>query len=387
MEGEVQSGRESGRSGSRRADLSFKSYQGDPLARLIIDRLRLTPFRFALVMVGVTILLYGLATLSYTVFYSGDVAADFLLWARRSWAQLISVFIPPAIMGFYCWINIATGRLFDGLVRDNILEAGDQKLRNIVLGGKGSIQEAYNRSGWVIVAVLIVVFTVVLSVARPVFRQAVGDIGENIWLFNAVMLPFLALLVYILAMIVVKEVTTILSLGRLFSQASLNLRPLHPDGCGGLRRLRNYAVTVNYLIALAGFDLCLLGYSSFQAGHLATDYLLQLFILGYLVLAPYFFFATLGTAHQAMKATKENFLRNISEQFQGVYAEAQKQLSSKQGKLSGSLSKITQLQTLHKLTQSFPVWPYDVRSIQRFVITALSPLLWTAVAGLIDQLL
>ena len=47
------------RASSTRPDLCFKSYRRDPLARLIIDRLKLKPYQFTLVMLGMTALLYG----------------------------------------------------------------------------------------------------------------------------------------------------------------------------------------------------------------------------------------------------------------------------------------------------------------------------------------
>ena len=373
------------RAGSTRQDLCFKSYRRDPLARLIIDRLKLKPYQFALVMLGTKALFYALISALYAVFYPSGVLTDFLVWARRSWAHLVFSLIPPGIMGFYCWINIATGRLFDGLVKDRIVEANSERLHDMVLDGKGSIEEAYNRRTWVILSILVVVLAVLLSIVRSGFREAVGAIGSDIMLFNAVMLPLTALQVYTISMIVAQELTTIRSLGKLFGHTSINVRPLHPDRCGGLRRLRDFAIIFTYLIALAGLGLCLLGYLSFQAGHLATDYYLHFLLASYLILAPYCFFATLGTAHRAMKAAKESFLRNISEQFQSTYAETQKQLTSKHGKLRESLGKIEQLQTLHKLTRSFPVWPFDARSIQRFSITTAAPLLSFVVPAIIDR--
>lgn len=386
-EDEVKSSTEPKRANSCLTDLRFKSYRRDPIAQLIIDRLRLTPFRFALVMVGVTVLFYALAAALIAVFYTSGDLVEFLLWAGRNWAQFVSLLIPPTLMGFYCWINIATGRLFDGLAKDNIVDASNEKLHDIVLGGKGSIQEAYNRSTWLIASMLFMVFVVVLIVTRPGFGQAIGTTGSHMVLFDVVMLPFKALLMYTVSMMVIKVVTTIRSLGKLFSHTTLNLRPLHPDRCGGLLRLHDYTMIVNYGIAVAGFGLCVLAYLSFQAGHLATDNHLHIFLVGYVFLAPYCFFATLGTAHQAMKAAKESFLHNISEQFQSAYAEAQEQLTSKHGELRDNLDKIEQLQTLHKLTQSFPIWPFDVRSIRRFVATIAAPLIWTAVAATIDKLL
>jgi len=268
-----------------------------------------------------------------------------------------------------------------------IIEANSERLHDMVLDGKGSIEEAYNRRTWIILSMLVMVLCVLFSMVRPGFREAVGAIGSDIMLFNALMLPLAGLQMYTISMIVAKEVTTIRSLGKLFSHTSINLRPLDPDMCGGLHRLRDFAIIVTYLIAWAGLGLCLLAYLSFQAGHLATDYVLHILLASYLIVAPYCFFATLGTAHQAMKVAKESFLSNISEQFQSIYSETQKQLTLKHGELRESLGKIEQLQTFYKLTQAFPVWPFDVGSIRRFVVTTAAPVLSTVVAAGIARLL
>jgi len=336
-------------------------------------------------MLGMTVLLYGLTAALYVVFYPSGVLIDFLVWTQRSWVNLVSLLIAPGIMGFYCWINVTTGHLFDGLVKDKIIEANSERLHDMVLDAKRSIEEAYNRRIWIILSILVIVLCVLFSIVRPGFREAAGTIGSDIMLFHAVMLPFLALQVYTNSMIAAKEITTIRSLGKLFGNTSINVRPLHPDRCGGLRRLRDFAIIVTYLIALGGLALCLLIYLSFQAGHLATDYYLYFLFAIYLILAPYCFFATLGTAHQAMKAAKESFLRNISEQFQSTYVEIQKQLTSEHGEIRESLGKIEQLQTLHKLTRSFPVWPFDAESIRRFSITTAAPLLSIIVPVIITR--
>ena len=58
----------------------------------------------------------------------------------------------------------------------------------------------------------------------------------------------------------------------------------------------------------------------------------------------------------------------------------------KRAGLRDSLDRIEQLRAFHRLTRSFPVWPYDLRNIRRFVTIILAPLLSTAAGAAIERL-
>ena len=306
--GEIDDGQtEPAVTGNRVPDLRFNSYQGDPVARLVIDRFRLTPFKFALVMLGVTTLIYGLAAVGYAAFYSSNALPEFLDWARRSWAQMLSYAVPPVILGLYLRLSIVPGRLFDGLVKDGIVEASDARLREMVIDGKRSFREMYSRRIWGVISLIVSAAFVAVILLQDNFGQGPKeDSGSIMTLFESLMLPLRALLFNSIGMMAATIAVTVRSLGSLFGATTLNLRPFDPDGCGGLGRIYDFNMVVNYVIATAGLGVSLQAYLTYVWSGVfnwAEDYPLFILLAGYMVLAPYGFFATLGTAHRAMLTT------------------------------------------------------------------------------------
>lgn len=92
----------------------------------------------------------------------------------------------------------------------------------------------------------------------------------------------------------------------------------------------------------------------------------------YIVLAPLLFFRTLGSAHKAMRASKERYLDTISKKFQATYSQMNTFLNSdaftsQPERLKTYLDQLQQLDTLHKRTDAFPIWPFDTGSLFRFL--------------------
>jgi hypothetical protein len=191
-------------------------------------------------------------------------------------------------------------------------------------------------------------------------------------------------------MIVAREICVIKSVGRLFKNMPIKLYPWHPDRCGGLGYLSQYALRFSYFIGIGGFGLSLLTFQAIQAGTIFSDILLMFTLVAYVILAPYCFFATLGTAHHSMQAIKEKQLAVISGQFNQVYQSSQEALEEENpGVLKGLVEKIETIQRLQKITEAFPVWPFDVASIRRFfaaVIGSLLPIFASLVVMLVERI-
>ena len=100
----------------------------------------------------------------------------------------------------------------------------------------------------------------------------------------------------------------------------------------------------------------------------------------YLILAPFVFFYPLSIAHQSMKKAKSNFLLTVSKEFNQNISEVHSEIKiqsldlSKDYDLSDNILRIEQLQKLHDIGDSFPVWPFDFANIRRFSVSMLSPI-------------
>jgi hypothetical protein len=178
---------------------------------------------------------------------------------------------------------------------------------------------------------------------------------------------------YMVCQIVAREIATIWGLRQVFRRFKVSPHPLHPDRCGGLRAINNYAVGFTYIIAAAGIGVGLMVYATIhREGALSLD-MAVLFAI-YVAVALLCFFLPPLTAHAAMDQAKRELLADISRQFQQDYAEATARLDSETDELGAHVAKVRNLRTLYEMTDAFPVWPFDTATLRRFVITITAPL-------------
>jgi hypothetical protein len=172
---------------------------------------------------------------------------------------------------------------------------------------------------------------------------------------------------------VARQAVTIWGLRQVFRHFEVTPHPLHPDRCGGLRAINSYAVGFTYIIAVAGIGVGLLSYVTVhRSGALTPDTVIWLGV--YVVLALFSFFLPPWTAHAAMAEAKRKLLMDISRQFQQAYAKTTASLEGENGEFKAHVERIESLHSLYRLTDSFPVWPFDTATLSRFAVTVTVPL-------------
>jgi hypothetical protein len=178
---------------------------------------------------------------------------------------------------------------------------------------------------------------------------------------------------YAICQIVARQTVTILGLLRVFRHFRVLSHPLHPDRCGGLRAINNYAVRFTYIIAVGGIGVGLISYVTVRReGALSID--TAVWVGVYVVLALFCFFLPPWTAHSAMAEAKHGLLLDISREFQREYARTTAYMASGGGELKESVDRIQSFQALYQLADTFPVWPFDTATLRRFAVTITAPL-------------
>jgi hypothetical protein len=191
---------------------------------------------------------------------------------------------------------------------------------------------------------------------------------------------------------------TIVALRSLFrEQPPIALSPWHPDGCGGLRSISQYSAKLSLPIAGVGMGLSITTVQLVIWDAFRVSYEVWLAIGAYVILAPLMFFLPLGTAHTAMMKARDQALLFLSEQFDEEYARIGSTLNdeyvftSKDADLSEEVldlgvKRLENLRKLYRVTEDFPVWPFDGRSLRRFLAVvgaAITPAVVTAAVDLI----
>jgi hypothetical protein len=191
---------------------------------------------------------------------------------------------------------------------------------------------------------------------------------------------------FMLWMILSRIIATIRMLDQLFQHSNLQLNPLHPDRCGGLGPLNRYAQTLISFIAVIGLGLVVIAVPRILTENYTQQPMLQIAIISYLVLAPYCFFGTLGTAHRAMLRARDGLLLRISDEFLVRYRETLKGLKENGEISEAQLASLQRFSRLHEITEAFPVWPFDAASIRRFAAAFVAPALGVPLATIATNL-
>ena len=342
----------------------FKTYSGDPLGVLVVDRLSLSPARFGLIALATALVVdaisFGLV---------GDRVIALSGWTE-AWAYAVFLYVVfPAIVVAYVWVPRAVSELFRGLRGSEALVAPHDEYDGFIKGGSDSLERYYTHSGWAIASAVIVALV-------AVYYAFIYTLG---WPRLSLLLRALKVLVlyvpgwYMLCQIVSQEAVTIWGLRQVFRRFEVSPYPLHPDRCGGLRAINNYAVGFTYVIAVAGVGVGLMAWVTLRReGRLSPDTAMWVGI--YVVLALICFFLPPWTAHKAMAEARDKLLSDISQQFQRDYAAATAGLAEDAVELKGRVEKVQDLRTLYELTDAFPVWPFDTATLRRFAVTVAAPL-------------
>jgi hypothetical protein len=373
-------------------------YSNDPVARFLIARMRLTPVSFALITLFVMLILHVGVSAYFGVLtgHSGGVRG----FLDDPAGMIIYLVAFPATSGYYLWISQRPKEIISRGLVDLDINCNESQLEQEGCSDKksdtcdGSFSRNWNdkmwpryaHSYWLRVSILVVLLSFVVAKLTDLGGPGNRAQVSQVW----AIVSDISILIgwYFICMIVARELVTIQNLRWLFGQHDLRLYPLHPDKCGGLSPVSRYAMAFTYYIALAGLTISFIAFDKIQLGQFATQYFLHVAILAYLALAFACFFLPLDAAHDAMSKAKNEWLLRLSREFQDKYERAQGSSFASENGLHRTMEEIEQIQRLYRLTDEFPVWPFDTLTLRRFVATvaaSLSPILISMVSVLIRR--
>lgn len=357
---------------TKSSNLNF--IMGDRLVHYFIEK-NWSPLK-----VGVAF--YGLALLSSFLIslISGTLlpnpASSRTAFLEDEFYFLSETILVPVVWGFYLWICKSPKEVLSKLQEAEVLKLRDEDINPAkkILGNR-----------WVIWMIAIIGL---IAAQQYYFQYA--DFFPRVWynthlvflLLRSVLVIFPA--AFAGCSIIIRGVINVIVFKHILK--GVNVNPLHPDRAGGLLPLGQYALTTTYLIALAGIVAAFAEYSAIQKGTFATATFFHLAIVVYIIAAPISFFAPLGTARSAMQEAKNSLMLRISKQFNQDYSLAFNELAGSAEELKERLDKVEQLQKMQKLTESFPIWPFDIETIRRFLFAITSPLIAIALSILSDIL-
>ncbi|MFC2123066.1 hypothetical protein ACFLRP_05215 [Bacteroidota bacterium] len=168
----------------------------------------------------------------------------------------------------------------------------------------------------------------------------------------------------------------------------VKVRPLHPDDCGGLSKIGSIGLLSSYLIFLIGIGIVGVIHSDMYVhGHLPFSLPLHsILITLYLVFAPLLFFLPLYSFRAPMKLAKNQSLAYFSQMFETEYRRLPKKLDvNDKDEVHKILTELATISTSYDLAKKMPVWPFNLKLIERFSAIVIAPLLLIALPMILEK--
>jgi hypothetical protein len=302
-----------------------------------------------------------------------------------------------AVWTYYLWMPRGVTNAFNGLIENKAI--GIPHSTTMDKRGEGyslssflnEMQLCFGKWIWSLTAfILSVGGTSLFLLPRYLYRMQIQDSWSMATPLNLALSTLWAITGLYAAFLVLFFILVSISwLRRLFTEFTLEVRPLHPDHAGGLSPLGKFSLNLSYIITILGFILATIPISRYYlaTGSFGFSWTMDV-ILGlgiYIIAAPFAFFAPLSVAHGAMKNTKRELLLQISQRFEREYVSIQKSLEGTGALLEENISNLNGLNSLYLLTSKFPVWPFNVENIVRFFTSFISPILLVIISTLIRK--
>ncbi len=181
---------------------------------------------------------------------------------------------------------------------------------------------------------------------------------------------FVVINYYMIVIILNKCIITTLALNKVF-KFELNLQPLHPDKCGGIKSIGSLAIAMHYFLQLILLFLTMIAFFHPKNLHNVAFVLMFLAFVGITLFSLFF---SLYKAHDKMQKTKIDLLSKLHLEFQKYYEKLYDNLTDKnfEKKTADNLQTIN---NLYALASNMPVWPFDLQSLVRFFSTISIPIL------------
>lgn len=345
---------------------------GDPFTKLFIKRWHLSPL-IATILLSLILfvpIFYGITVAHAWVSTNGRIG---LLEDYGFFVPLITV---PSTLLLFFWIPSGISNVISDLKANKVLIATNTELYNFLK----STDRIYSFWGWSLIS-FIFVSTFMLIFAIPEQRQFKTWQTATSFLFNYTVI-FWWLIFWVGLLLIIRGIVLIWMINKLFRSFPIAVKILHPDGAGGLSSLSSFSVKIAYLIAIYGVSIVAvsLTHSYLTTGAFtgpSVNASTGIFLFVYVLIAPVAFFAPIGAARSAMRSAKNEFLLQISDQFEADTENVRKLITEDVERLQKGLQKLDQLQRLHNMVNHFPVWPFNTENILRFFSAISSPfVLW-----------
>jgi hypothetical protein len=348
------------REGSLSQRIVEPSHLYDPLLVLLKVKLRLNNWWImtGCGIVAILVIVTLLATNGWhTSFFSSPLQA----------LALSAIFLTFA--GTYLSLPSATADLFNHLWTHEVIDDGHADL-------PGSLsypefvqkQVRWMHSRWWAALALLA------ATANPLFFFFVHPIWIGIPLWFTVIGNFISFVGDYAALLVIAWLAMIaITTQRLFRAFTIRVKPLHPDGSGGLGLFNRFMWTTLPLMLILGCGIA--GWGSILSQ--GTDRIILVGdILLYLLAATLLLETWLVLPHRAMEQARNKLLHPLTAEYERALDETMSGNLGDTTVINEGTERLTALQKRYKqIHDSFPTWPSEIMQLRGLVTILILPVL------------
>ena len=353
---------------------AWQFYQHDPLLILLKNKLHLNDIW---IIAGVMVLPGGVFLFWWLLWVS-----KVQLWTpENTLSVLFQTFILfPLIFLIYLLVPISTASLFNTLRTNGVIgehrkhQSGPETYENFA-----HQMVTWMDSSWWTVAILVIVAFYALY--RLLLLEPSSPSPVPYWMRVSAIVIYLPLM-YATGMSVARLLLALFFTNWLFYLFTIKVKPLHPDGSGGLGALgRILWVSVGIML----WEALLLS-TAWLSRNLHWFSIPEMILLGaiYVTLTPALFIGWLVFPHRVMVRARDEVLQPLADEYQQALMQC---LSSVEHDTRTIVAETRRLATLKQrfdlVRGAFPIWPLEVNALSRIVATVAIPLLLPFIASLI----
>ncbi len=361
-------------------------YQHDPLLVLLKNKWRLND----LWIIAGAIVTPGIVFSFWWFWVEYVVGSKVQIWIPGDTVSaLLQTFATfPLLVMIYLLIPASIARLFNTLRANRVIgesrreRAGSESYEDFVR----QLVTWMDKSWWAAMGLVVVVLYLF---CRLLLIELHNPSSVPFWLRACALVMWLPLM-YATLMSVVRLLLTLVFTNWLFYRFTILVKPLHPDGSGGLGALGHL---LWLSVGIMFWDALLLS-TALVTSHMTLFSFLEILPLAaiYVSLTPSLLIGWLYLPHRVMVKARDEALLPLTEEFRQTFQQTMPSVGDDTASIVAGTSRLAALKQRYDLVQeTFPTWPVEVQDLRRLVATgslpALLPLLLPLVPPLITFLM
>ncbi|HEX9132299.1 MAG TPA: hypothetical protein VF844_08395 [Ktedonobacteraceae bacterium] len=184
----------------------------------------------------------------------------------------------------------------------------------------------------------------------------------------------------------VRLLLTLVLTNWLFYLFTIRIKPLHPDGSGGLGALGSI-LWVSVAIML--WDTLLLGAAVLSNNlHWFSQLEMILLVAIYIALTPALLIGWLVFPHRVMVSSRDEALQPLAGEFQQALIQSLSSAEHDTRTVVAGTRRLAALKQRYDLVRStFPTWPLEINALRSLLVTVILPVITPLILSLIASLI